>query len=259
IRWTATYGSGPRVQARGAVAHKGRPSAVRWGILGTAHPQPRRSSSGRPRRARSPTRRQSPQSSRSTPTRATTRRARRRRSSRKSAGEGWRAREVEEWKPGTYRHTSDDMPPSVMWVGARGKGCSSRRALYPTVAGKLRELRFYLGPVGDAVRISYYIASGRRIILLTVFKKQRGRERAEVDRAARAMRRCIEEAHDTGDDSEARFGLRHRALSSRQRSADSARESHAGAPPRTRARAPSRRRSRRGPGPCHCPTRLLDL
>ena len=68
--------------------------------------------------------------------------------------------------------------------------------------GKLRELRFYLGPVGDAVRISYYIASGRRIILLTVFKKQRGRERAEVDRAARAMRRCIEEAHDTGDDSD---------------------------------------------------------
>ena len=68
--------------------------------------------------------------------------------------------------------------------------------------GKLRELRFYLGPVGDAVRISYYVASGRRIILLTVFKKQRGRERAEVDRVARAMRRCIEEAHETGDDSD---------------------------------------------------------
>ena len=31
--------------------------------------------------------------------------------------------------------------------------------------GKLRELRFYLGPSGDAVRISYYVATGRRIIL----------------------------------------------------------------------------------------------
>ena len=68
--------------------------------------------------------------------------------------------------------------------------------------GKLRELRFYLGSVGDAVRISYYVGTGRRIILLTVFKKQRRREQAEVDRAERAMRRCIEEAHDAADDSD---------------------------------------------------------
>src|SRR5207244_9340353 len=91
------------VRFRSATASQGRCSAQKTtvgcalGILGTAHPQPWRSSSGRPRRARSPTRRPSPPSSRSTPTRATTRRARRRRSSRKSAGEGWRAREVEEW------------------------------------------------------------------------------------------------------------------------------------------------------------------
>lgn len=49
--------------------------------------------------------------------------------------------------------------------------------------GKLRELRFYLGPTGDAVRITYFIATGRRIILLTVFRKQRRRDRAEIDRA----------------------------------------------------------------------------
>src|SRR5437899_7262489 len=61
--------------------------------------------------------------------------------------------------------------------------------------GKLRELRFYIGTAGDAVRVSYYVATGRRIILLTVFKKQRRRERAEIDRAEQAMRRCIEEAH----------------------------------------------------------------
>lgn len=68
--------------------------------------------------------------------------------------------------------------------------------------GKLRELRFYLGSRGDAVRISYYIASQRRIILLTVFRKQKRRERGEIDRAERAMKRCIQERHigeDGGD------------------------------------------------------------
>lgn len=62
--------------------------------------------------------------------------------------------------------------------------------------GKLRELRFHLGAGGDAVRLSYFIASGRRIILLTVFRKQRQREQAEIERAHRAMRRCIEERHE---------------------------------------------------------------
>jgi len=61
--------------------------------------------------------------------------------------------------------------------------------------GKLRELRFYLGARGDAVRISYFIATGRRIILLTVFRKQRAQERAEIQRAFRAMQRCVEEHH----------------------------------------------------------------
>ncbi|MEX1038156.1 MAG: type II toxin-antitoxin system RelE/ParE family toxin [Acidimicrobiia bacterium] len=61
--------------------------------------------------------------------------------------------------------------------------------------GKLWELRFHLGPTGDAVRITYYIATGRRIILLTVFRKQRRRERAEIDRAVRAMETCIAEGH----------------------------------------------------------------
>ena len=62
--------------------------------------------------------------------------------------------------------------------------------------GKLRELRFHLGARGDAVRLAYFIASGRRIILLTVFRKQRQREQAEIERACRAMRRCTEERHE---------------------------------------------------------------
>ena len=36
--------------------------------------------------------------------------------------------------------------------------------------GKLRELRFHLD--SEATRITYWIASGRRIILLTAFRKQ---------------------------------------------------------------------------------------
>lgn len=59
--------------------------------------------------------------------------------------------------------------------------------------GKLRELRFHLD--GRAVRVTYWIASGRRIVLLTVFAKTRMREVGEVERARRALTRCIAEEH----------------------------------------------------------------
>lgn len=64
--------------------------------------------------------------------------------------------------------------------------------------GKLRELRFYLGR--DAVRVTYWIASGRRIILLTVFRKTRMRENREVERARRALVRCQVEAHTVDEE-----------------------------------------------------------
>ena len=47
----------------------------------------------------------------------------------------------------------------------------------------------------DAMRISYWIATDRRIILLTVFRKSGMREVREIDRARRAYRKCVEEAH----------------------------------------------------------------
>jgi len=53
--------------------------------------------------------------------------------------------------------------------------------------GKLRELRFTLAR--ERRRITYYIASGRRIVLLTVFRKTRQRESAEVERAEAVMQR----------------------------------------------------------------------
>ena len=55
------------------------------------------------------------------------------------------------------------------------------------LGGKLRELRFQLA--GERRRITYYIAPGRRVILLTVFRKTRQRERGEVQRAEEAMAR----------------------------------------------------------------------
>ena len=59
--------------------------------------------------------------------------------------------------------------------------------------GKLRELRFYLA--GRPTRISYWVAPGRRVVLLTVFVKTRRQERQEVRRAKQAMERCAAEEH----------------------------------------------------------------
>ncbi|MFI1847391.1 type II toxin-antitoxin system RelE/ParE family toxin [Streptomyces sp. NPDC020480] len=56
------------------------------------------------------------------------------------------------------------------------------------LGGKLRELRFTMD--GNAVRITYWIASERRIVLLTVFRKTRQREGAEVERAQQAQKVC---------------------------------------------------------------------
>jgi hypothetical protein len=57
--------------------------------------------------------------------------------------------------------------------------------------GKLRELRFHVDR--EQIRIAYFIAPGRRIVLLTVFRKTRQREQAEIDRAWRTMQACTSE------------------------------------------------------------------
>ena len=64
--------------------------------------------------------------------------------------------------------------------------------------GKIRELRFYLG--GRPTRVTYWIASGRRIILLTTFVKTKQRERREIDKARRAYVRCVGEQHVVVED-----------------------------------------------------------
>jgi phage-related protein len=64
--------------------------------------------------------------------------------------------------------------------------------------GKLRELRFYINR--DLWRISYDMASDRRIVLLTVFRKERPRERTEIERALKAMYECIAQGHTADED-----------------------------------------------------------
>lgn len=68
------------------------------------------------------------------------------------------------------------------------------------LGGKVRELRFYL--LRQQTRVAYWLAPGRRVILLTVFRKTRGAETAEVARALQAQRTCEAEhgpAHETFD------------------------------------------------------------
>ncbi|MFD9941387.1 type II toxin-antitoxin system RelE/ParE family toxin [Nonomuraea sp. NPDC059023] len=90
--------------------------------------------------------------------------------------------------------SQDDQETAVFYVDLLAeRGVLLGEPYTRQLQGKLRELRFHLSR--EAVRITYWIASGRRIILLTVFKKQRMREAGEIERAMRAMGRCIAEAH----------------------------------------------------------------
>ena len=72
--------------------------------------------------------------------------------------------------------------PLMVWPGARWS-C---------------ELRFYCG--GERVRVTYWIAPGRRIIALTMFAKTRMRETAEIGRTVRAMTLCQEAGHTPNED-----------------------------------------------------------
>ncbi|SNT60754.1 Phage derived protein Gp49-like [Streptosporangium subroseum] len=56
------------------------------------------------------------------------------------------------------------------------------------LGGRLRELRLAL--TRRQVRITYWLAPGRRVILLTVFFKTRRKEIGQVERARRAQVEC---------------------------------------------------------------------
>jgi hypothetical protein len=104
--------------------------------------------------------------------------------------------EVDKWFDSLVQ---DDQETAVFYVDLLAeRGVLLGEPYTRQLRGKLRELRFHLA--GEAVRISYWVAPGRRIILLTVFRKQRMQETGEIERAVRAMNRCIAEAHTADEE-----------------------------------------------------------
>jgi hypothetical protein len=81
-------------------------------------------------------------------------------------------------------------PVSFRGRGPRGVRCCGN--CLPAGAGLLT---WWRRRDVERIRISYWIASGRRIIALTVFAKTRMRETAEIARAAAAMAHCQQEGH----------------------------------------------------------------
>ena len=99
--------------------------------------------------------------------------------------------EVEQWIDSLPTRELAKVLAAVERLSERG---NQLRAPISRPLGKgLFELRIHVGR--SQRRISYYFARQRRIVLLTAFRKQRQTERAEIQRARKAMRRCIVERH----------------------------------------------------------------
>ncbi len=94
--------------------------------------------------------------------------------------------EVQDWLealPAKYFLEIDE------YVGLLAEQAESLSEPYARYLGDgVRELRPTLG--GAAIRITYWIAPGRRVILLTVFRKTRMREDAEVKSAKLTQQTC---------------------------------------------------------------------
>ncbi|MEU8561902.1 type II toxin-antitoxin system RelE/ParE family toxin [Streptomyces cyaneofuscatus] len=79
-----------------------------------------------------------------------------------------------------------------------GSDSQERRPFSRPLRDGVYELRPTLS--GEATRITYWFAPDRRIVLLTVFRKTRMRESAQVERAVQARALCEAEhapAHTT--------------------------------------------------------------
>lgn len=103
---------------------------------------------------------------------------------------------MEQWSDSRTTKEFATVLPHIERLGDRGR--QLRMPALRSLGGGLLELRFDLQRV--AWRIMYFFAADRRIVMLTVFRKQRQDERAEVQRARRAMERCIAEGHTAGED-----------------------------------------------------------
>jgi hypothetical protein len=104
--------------------------------------------------------------------------------------------EVEAWLDALPADRFDRAARAIDFLAERGVHLGEPQTRQ--LRGKLRELRIHLGQ--EQVRITYFIASGRRIVLLTIFRKAARRERAEIERAEREMTRCIAAGHTPEED-----------------------------------------------------------
>ena len=104
--------------------------------------------------------------------------------------------EVEQWLDALSPTEFATVLPHVERLASRGN--SLRMPASKPLGDGLFELRFDLARA--AWRIPFFFAADRRIVLLTVFRKQRMNERQEIARARTAMHRCIADAHTAPED-----------------------------------------------------------
>lgn len=99
--------------------------------------------------------------------------------------------EVEEWLDNLRVDRFAAVLVHIERLAARGS--SLRMPASRPLGQGLFELRFDLDRM--AWRVTFFFPGQRRVVLLTVFRKQRMNERSEVARARRAMATCIAERH----------------------------------------------------------------
>ena len=104
--------------------------------------------------------------------------------------------EVEQWIDSLPAREFARVLAAVERLSQRGN--QLRGPVSRSLGEGLLELRIDVGRAQR--RITYYFAAQQRIVLLTVFRKQRQAEPAEVRRARQAMRRCITEGHTAEED-----------------------------------------------------------
>jgi hypothetical protein len=106
----------------------------------------------------------------------------------------WEVEAEEEVPQWLFSLTDDQFGQATFYINLLEERASTLGFPYSShLGGGLRELRFYVDR--QAYRVSYFLTSDRRVVLLTVFSKQRRRERREVERAWRAMDECLRLAH----------------------------------------------------------------
>jgi hypothetical protein len=106
--------------------------------------------------------------------------------------------EVEGWLESLPAGRFASVASRIEYLGEHGAAIRMPRSR--SLGDGLFELRFDVAQ--KAQRITFFFPEGKRIVLLTTFRKQRQNERAEVARARQVMARCITEGHTVEGDTE---------------------------------------------------------